>query len=94
MNSITKTLAAAAMGAVGVLTLVNVASAQTTTTETPAVEAPADNPAADNPGADNPGDTAADDHNCPERDGAGSDSGSGTTDSTGAAGSNIGFRRL
>ena len=90
MNTIAKTLAAAAMGAVGVLTLVNVASAQTTTTETPAVEAPADNPAADNPGADN----AADDHNCPERDGAGSSSGDATTDSTGAAGSNVGFRRL
>lgn len=84
MNSIAKTLAAAAMGAVGVLTLVNVASAQTTTTETPAAEAPADNSAG----------TAADDHNCPERDGAGPSSGSDSSDSTDTGGSNVGFRRL
>ena len=89
MNSIAKTLAAAAMGAVGVLTLVNVASAQEATTDTPAVEAPADSST----------DTAADDKDCPERDGAGSPSdGStdspGTTDGTGTTGANVGFRRL
>jgi hypothetical protein len=84
MNSIAKTLAAAAMGAVGVLTLMNVAFAQEATTDTPAVEAPA---------VEAPADSAADaaDDNCPERDGSGPSSGSGTTDSTGA---NVGFRRL
>ncbi len=87
MNSITKSLAAAAVGAVGVLTFMNVASAadDTTTTTTPAVEAPADTSGAD---------AAADDHNCPERDGSGAPSGADSSDGTDSTGSNVGFRWL
>jgi hypothetical protein len=80
MNSMAKTLAAGVMGAVGVLTLMNVASAQEATTDTPAVEAPAAGTAAD--------------QNCPERDGAGSGGSSSGTGSTDSTGSNVGFRRL
>ncbi|MGH8992666.1 MAG: hypothetical protein ACRDZ7_14255 [Acidimicrobiia bacterium] len=84
-DSILKTLAAAALGVAGVLTLMNVASAQEATTTDPAVEAPADVPATD---------SADDDENCPEKDGSGGASGSDSTDGSGASGANVGFRRL